>query len=244
MKLRFALVFACGIGLCAVARPSLAEDAEAAVVEVPSHLAALSDEEVSERLRFAEEKLDYRRRYAQAWQYGWLSFYGLGIAFQSYQAATTESAGHQADSIASAIKSVGGIADKLIRPLRARKGAEPLRAMPDATREDRLRRLVRAEEFLRTDATQADRRFSILRHAGNVATNSIAAVIVSQAFETDDDQAWESAGIGIAVGEIMIWSQPWWPRGHLEEYESRFGGQKVSWQILPTLGGATFHATF
>jgi hypothetical protein len=244
MKLRFALVVACGIGVCAVASPCLADDSEAVVVEVPANLAALTDEEVSERLRFAEEKLDYRRRYAQAWQYGWTSFYGLGIAVQSYQAATTESAGKQADYIASAIKAVGGVADKLIRPLRARKGAEPLREMPDATREDRVRRLAVAEEYLRTDAEQADRRFSILRHVGVVGVNSVAAVIVSQAFETDDDRAWTSAGVGIVVGEIMIWTQPWWPRGHLEEYESRFGGQKVSWQIVPTLGGATFEATF
>lgn len=246
MNLRLILVATIGLNVCIALGALAADDHPSPALEVPARLQTLSEEQVSERLRFAEERLDYRRRYAQGWQYGWTSFYGLGVAVQSYQAARTDSAGRRADYIASSIKAVGGIAEKLINPLRARKGAEALREMPDATREDRLRRLARAEDLLRTDAKQAQRRYSVLRHGGNIAVNSLAAVIVSNAFETDEDRAWKSAAVGMLVGEAMIWSQPWWPRRHLKEYEARFGlsGPQVSWQIVPTLGGAAIVATF
>jgi len=245
MRFRLLVATTLGLNLCVVLAARAADD-DSAPPEIPAHLQGLSDQEVSERLRFAEEKLDYRRRYSQAWQYGWTGFYGLGLAVHSYEAATTDSAGRRADYIASSIKSIGGIADKLINPLRARKGAEPLREMPDATPEDRLRRLARAEEFLRVDSKQAQRRDSVLRHAGNIFVNCGAALIVAKGFDTDEDRAWKSAGIGMAVGEAMIFSQPWWPRRHLREYEQRFGPMppQVSWQIVPTIGGAALVASF
>jgi hypothetical protein len=241
MKLRWIWITALGLNVCVAVRAHAGDEQPLAV---PSRLEALSDEEVNERLRFAEEKLDYRRTYANIWWKGWTGFYIAGVGVQGYKASNTDSAGKRADFIASVVKSVGGIADKMYDPLRARLGADPIREMPSETREERLRQLALAEELLRKDAKQADRRYSILRHVGNLVVNAGAAVIVTQAFDTSDKRGWTSAGIGFAVGEAMIWSQPWWPHQHLDEYESRFGGQKVSWQIVPTLNGAAIQATF
>lgn len=242
MKLRW-VVYVAVIALNLGAAGVKAEQDGGAVV-VSSHLQSLSDEEVNERIRFAEEKLDYRRDYANYWWKGWTGFYIAGVGVQGYKASHTDSAGKRADFIASVIKSGGGIFDKMRDPLRARFGADPIRDMPSATREDRLRQLAVAEKLLEKDAQQADRRYSILRHVGNLVVNAGAAVIVTQAFDTSDKRGWTSAGVGFAVGELMIWSQPWWPRQHLDEYQSRFGGQQVSWHIVPTLNGAAIQATF
>jgi hypothetical protein len=242
MKLHW-VVYLAVIALDVVGAAALRAEDNGAVV-VSSRLQSLTDEEVNDRLRFAEEKLDYRRDYANYWWKGWTGFYIAGIGERGYKASHTDSAGKRADFLASVVKSGLGIFDKMRDPLRARFGADPVREMPSATREDRLRQLAVAEEALRKDAQQADRRYSILRHVGNLVVNAGAAVIVTQAFDTSDKRGWTSAGVGFAVGEVMIWSQPWWPRQHLDEYESRFGAQRVSWHIVPTIGGAAIQATF
>lgn len=207
---------------------------------------ALEDREVRARLAYLEEHLEARRRYANLWWRGWTGFYALGVVVQSTRAGLTDDASERADLIVSAVKATGGVIKLLYLPLQAKDGASAIEAMPAATPEQRLQRLARAEEQLRANAAEADRRYSWVYHLLNVGVNVGGALIVWQGFD-DPARAWRSAGIGIAVGEVMIWSQPWWPSGDWEEYQRRFGdvaSGRVSWRIVPTAGGVALRGTF
>jgi hypothetical protein len=122
-----------------------------------------------------------------------------------------------------------------------------VRELPDVTRADRLRRLSVAEETLRRNAEASDRRYWWLSHVMNVGINAAGAAIVHAGWDAPT-RAWRSAGIGIAVGELMLLSHPWWYRSDYDEYERRFDAATrqptVSWHIVPTLNGLAVHARF
>ncbi|HYD47079.1 MAG TPA: hypothetical protein VEB21_01960, partial [Terriglobales bacterium] len=150
--------------------------------------------------------------------------------------------------IVGAVKATGGVVSQLIRGSATADGADPVRELPSATAEDRLYRLAVAEHQLRARAKESDGRFSLLRHGMNVAVNVAGAMIVWQGFEART-RAWRSAATGIAVGEIMIWTIPWYGRSELEQYEQRHNvrvpqGPRVSWGIAPSLNGASVQLRF
>ena len=158
----------------------------------------------------------------------------------------TDDSARRADFIVSAAKATGGVFSLLYSPLQAKDGADTIRALPSTTPEDRLRQLARAEEQLRINAEAADKRYSWTRHLANIGVNAAGALIVGEGFD-DRTRGWRSAGVGIAVGEAMIWSQPWWPAEEPDKYEQRFNKVstfRVSWHIAPTLGGAAVYGTF
>jgi hypothetical protein len=212
-------------------------------------LQALDEVEIDERLSYLERQLDDGRTHATLWHRGWVGFYLLGMVVQSVRAGLEDDAGKRADLIVSAVKAPGGAFNLLWSGLRAQEGADPVRALPAASRDDRLRRLAHAEALMLQDAEEAGRRWSWKRHAANVAVNSAGALIVWLGFD-ERTRAWRSAGIGMAVGEVMIWSQPWEAPGELKEYERRFDvtvePQKVgwSWDVVPTGNGAAIEVAF
>jgi hypothetical protein len=237
-------VVALAIGF--IATPLLAAEREES--ELPAHHASLSDEEVDARLDYLIRRLDDRRGYATLWWRGWTGFYALGVVVQSTRAGF-EDRDHsaRADYIVSAVKALGGTINLLRHPLAWTGGADVVREHPNETREDREARLALAEETLRERAEAADRRYGWLSHVMNVGINAAGAAIVHAGWDAPT-RAWRSAGIGIAVGELMLLSHPWWYRNDFDEYERRFDRTapepKVSWHIVPTLNGVMVHARF
>jgi hypothetical protein len=65
----------------------------------------------------------------------------------------------------------------------------------------------------------------------------------------DAEDAAISTGVGIFVGEILLWTKPWRSLADLEAYRRDFtrnGPHRpdVSWWIAPTLGGASLEVRF
>ena len=109
-------------------------------------------------------------------------------------------------------------------------------------------RLRIGEELLRENAKESASRWSWKRHAANVAINVAGGLIVAEGF--DESRGWRSAGIGIAVGEIMTFSHPWKADKDLVEYEQRFGTtpdlapRPITWNVAPSLGGVQLSVNF
>ena len=233
------------VGLLLGSVPAWAEDAEKDL-EAPARLAMLSDAEVDARLQYLEQSLDDRRTYAKWWWRGWTGFYALGVGVQSTRAAIESEDGKQADLVVSAVKALGGTINLLRHPLAWKDGADPVRELPNETREDRLARLALAEKMLHEEARAADRKYKWISHVANIGVNAAGAAIVHGGWN-DRTRAWRSAGVGIAVGEIMLWTSPGWHRPAWDEYERRFdpaAASRVSWRVLPTIGGVAVEARF
>lgn len=230
------------LALDGVVRGVRAEDAPPQ--EIPYRIERMGDAEVQRRLDFLVERLDAHRDYAWAWWTGWTTFYGLGVVVQGTRAGLSEG-GKRADYIVSAVKATAGVATLLARPLEAKDGADKVRAVPDDTLEDRRRRLAVAEEQLRTNAEVSRRRYNPLRHMLNAGVNFAGGAIVAKGFG-DPKRGWRSAAIGTAVGEVVFFTQPWWPANDWEEYERRFDetDPQVSWRVVPTADGIALRVDF
>lgn len=232
--------------VCAAAAPGVAWAEEPIAGAVPERISRLSDREVEQRLAYLEEHLDAGRDYAWWWWNGWTAFYSIGVVVESTEAGLADSSAKRADYIIGAVKATTGTILLLTRPLEAKDGADAVRALPGTSQADRRRQLVAAEERLRRNAEASNRRYSWQRHVTNVALNTAGALIVWKGFD-DRTRAWRSAGIGIGVGEAMLWSQPWWPKQDWEDYQRRFDGggeRRVSWHIAPTIGGVALQVNF
>ncbi len=186
------------------------------------------------RLQWLVDRADSHELYADLWWRGWIGFYGVGVVFQSTRAGLEDDAGQRADLTVGAVKAVIGVTRLYFSRPVARLGSEPLRveALPDE--ETCLERVAQGETLLRQAAHESDRRWDWKAHFFNVALNTAGAVIVTQAFH--EKGGWTSGGIGIAVGEAMLWSQPWHGRSDLEEYEATFAAApptRASWTLMP-----------
>ena len=79
-------------------------------------------------------------------------------------------------------------------------------------------------------SARADTRYSWRRHLLGIATNLLGGAAIWTLGNGRD--AAESTLIGIAVGEVQIWSQPWRAAGDLRDYEARFpDADQTAWSV-------------
>jgi hypothetical protein len=188
--------------------------------------AAARDAEVQARLRFLERSLDGEVATAEAWTWGWVTFNTAAASYEIYNAAHSRGP-DRVDAIVAVGKAGIGIAGRLIRPLYARRGAGELVALPSATPAEREAKLRVAERLLARNAREADLCHQWLPHLMSVALN-VAGAIVTWAVADAPALAWRQAGIGVVVGEIVIWTQPRQALRDLAEYRRRFAGERAS----------------
>jgi hypothetical protein len=183
--------------------------------------AAARDAEVKERLAFIERRLDGEVASAEAWTWGWVTFNSVSGVIEVYRAVGTGNHAERVDEIVGAAKAVVGIAGRLSKQLHARHGASELRPYRQATAKERELKLEAAERFLKRNAHEANTAFTALPHALNLAINIVGAFVV-WGVGNSPSTAWQSAGIGVAVGELAIWTQPRRAQKDLGAYQRQF----------------------
>jgi hypothetical protein len=211
------------LALAVIASTALAASAPARAGEPDP---GAREDEVAERLRFIERHLDAQVAGAEAWTGGWATFNVAAGGFEIYRAAGTRDRAARTDDIVGVAKATIGITGRLARPLHSRRGAAELRGVPDATPSERERKLALAERLLYRNAREADLCRQWLPHVINVALN-VAGAIVVWAVSDAPGVAWQSAGIGIAVGEVVIWTQPMKAKRDARDYQRRFGDERA-----------------
>jgi hypothetical protein len=188
-----------------------------------------TDDEVEARLHFIQTRLKAESVQAHAWEYGWGVVDIAGAGFGAYQIAQSHSTAETADGIVGVVKSVGGVAGLALAPLKTARGAHELDDLSDATPEDRAKRLQLAESLLRRNAEESDVRYSWKPHVINAAINLLGGVVTGLC--GDWARGAQSAGIGLAVGELQIWTRPWNAKRDLRQYRREFGG--LAFQSIP-----------
>ena len=187
----------------------------------------LSARELEARLAFLEDSLEDPELHADVWWWGWLSFYSAGAVAQGVRIGfvdgEADDAGAQrADLAISMIKAIGGAVSMLVQPLNAMSGARAMQAIEGTTHADDLLRLEAGEDALAENALESERTYWWLRHSLLVAVNAAHFFIMWLGYD-DPEKGAISASVGIAIGELAIWTQPWQPRGRYEEYRAMVG---------------------
>jgi hypothetical protein len=192
------------------------------------------DDEVVARLHFIETRLKAETVQAHAWEYGWGVVDVFGAGYGAYQVAQSSNRAELTEGIVGVVKSVGGVAGIALAPLKTARGTHELDDVPDTTPDERLKRLVIAESLLRRNAHEADIRYSWKPHVISALLNIAGGVIIGVV--GDWAKGAQSAGIGLAVGELQIWTRPWQAKRDLREYRRAFGG--LAGSDVPRLSSA------
>ena len=228
-------IAAMAVGLGLAATP--VHPVQAAQRRLTLDLTGLSDASVTERLDFLVQRLDAEQTGAALWQYGWSAFNGGTLIADAVEAATDDDRKDRNTHIVRAVEGFYGILDLWLRPLPARFGADPVRALPRATAADRRGRLARAEELVSRGADRAEAPYTLLPHLTVLGVNLVAGLAIWQL--ADLPHAYRTVLPGLLIGEAQIWTQPHGPAGDAADYRENFGGGSTAanWWLTPEPGG-------
>ena len=204
-----------------------------------------TDADIDQRLRFLEERLDDSELHGQIWWYGWLTINSGATLAGGLSAGLSDDNDDTVKNATNATKAAIGLTRMLINPLEARFGADGIRDLPEGTREEKLAKLPAAEDQLKRNAARADRRWSVARHAGNVAINVAAGTFVALRGETG--HAFEVGVGGFIGGLAFILTEPWGPAQDWEDYQALTGGDRSSFDVLVSTlpeGGGTLNLRY
>jgi len=218
-------------------------DEQTKPVEQPGPRAAPS-RDVDQRLAFLEDRIATQHLHAQVWWESWITFYGVGLIVQSARAIEATEPAERADLIISAVKAAGGVVRYAVDPMKGIQSFEPIPG------ESQAARLARGERTLRENADATTPFGPWYAHLINFGINGTGAVIVGAGFD-DWRQGLISAGIGFAVGELSLFTQPWEAGDDLEEYEAQFGERRRAQRVpqtqlrfVPMGAGGGLHLSF
>jgi hypothetical protein len=198
--------------------------------------AALSDEQVKERLEFITVALRAGQPAAKRWWYGWIAGYsagavGMGIAAATYKEKVIYTAellpvpedhDFQQDMAVGSATFALGVVGLLIDPFTPARVSKKLGALPETTGAERAAKHKRAEELLRECAAREKRGRGLTTHLLNIGVNAAAGVITSAAFKRPWTDGLVTFGIGEAVSLLNIFSQPMRATHDLKAYQMKY----------------------
>lgn len=227
---------------------SLGGCASAPLPHLSSPPATLPDAEVQRRLDFITRRLDASKLHGQIWYASWLAISAGSLAYGAVEAALDSKNGSRADGVGGIVLGGIGIGYITLVPLGARRGADPLRALPDATPEERRQKLERAQVLLQANAERARTATSSwTSHLAGVGLGVIAGAAVWAA-SGDAPPAILTGATAIAGSEAQFWTEPRQPRRDLEDYVRKFGlGPPATtrrWRLVPAPGGLALRLEF
>jgi len=245
------IAFLCGVVVCMLAAGRA--PGAGTCPEMSGADPALAARDADERLDFIRERLAGEASRGRIWNDAWSISYGLLTATQLVLVPVFEDTGTRADLYVGAGSSAVGLLALVILPLEVMSDSSELgrQLSEQGDQPDRCAVLERAESLLQSAAESEQLGVSFWMHAASALVNIGAGLILGLGFDR-----WESGAInaaaGIAIGELMILTQPSRLPGELQRYRSgefeSGGEQTVSWALLPGFsrsgGGLSFVLSF
>jgi hypothetical protein len=222
-----------------------ADPARAEVCPAPEGAPKVAQIDARERLDFLARAFDREIYDVDVWSWTWGSIYSAGVIAEGVALSVTHDRGARIDLTVGILAtgfgalSLYGLPLKLTLPLRASRSHWE----DDA---DRCADLARAERTL--VGVENDQSFAtgIFAHVGNVAVNAAIVLILGLGYGHWTSAAL-SGGIGVAVGETNLLTQPHHLRDVLARYRAGrldASDAKVAWSIAPVLTPQTQGVTF
>ena len=228
--------------------------------------AALSNEQVKDRLVFITNALEAGQPRARTWYYGWLAAYSAGAATMGVLSATnwktepdiqTFAPVPEVDNSFAQDMLVGsatfalGVAGLVMDPFSPVTAARKLKPLPETTALERLAKLKRAEELLRECAHRERSGRSLTTHMLNLGVNAAAGVVTAAAFKRPWTDGLITFATGEAVSLLNIFTQPMRATRDLKKYEAGYpaaaaasAAPRASWSLSVWPGGLGFRLQF
>jgi hypothetical protein len=202
----------------------------------PGDHAGLTDAQIDRRIQFLEQRLDDSKTHGQIWFWSWMTINSGSMVGNGIVAGLSGQHDDRVNYWTGAALGAIGVADQLLRPLEARYGADPVRGLPEATREQKLAKLRATENQLRRNALRAEGRHQIVPYAGNGVLALAAGLVVG---------LWGERGAGIETGvstliggTLYILTEPGRPEQDWEDYLAMTGRRTAAVDVDVVL--ATF----
>lgn len=183
---------------------------------------ALPDDEVSARLHFIEAHLEAGAPKALAWFGVWTTVYGGLTLGQGILLATTHVRKKQIGYIVGGIGTLVGTLSMVVMPMPAAFAALSLRGLPEATPEERRRKLAAAEHWLDRAADGEQFEQSWVVQASGVVVSVAIGLILSAGYHFFDS-AVENTFPGVVVAQTQVNTSPMQAVRDRVEYAKRFG---------------------
>jgi len=209
--------------------------------------AALSDDQVKERLGFLDNVLRSGQPRAKTWWYGWIAGYSAGAAVQGGLAIThwndtkldaqsrkVRDRGFAEDMLVGGALAALGAGALLVNPFVPAYGPNKLRHIPEGTPDERLMKLLKAEEILRQCAQREKDGRGWLTHLLNIGANAVAGVVTAAAFHRPWHDGLLTFATGEAVSLLNIFTQPRRAIRDLNNYEVRYLGKQGAYIAGPS----------
>jgi len=206
----------------------------------------ISDAELEQRLKFIETRLGKLNPNARYWQHGWTGFYTATAIGQPILAVNEDDNDGETNYIVGTVKSVGGLALMLLKPLPAVKSYDRFQSIPAQTRAERMHKLEQGEAMMRENSERALQRYGWKRHLMGIGANLLGGAMIAAYGDSSD--AVTSTAVGIAVSEAVIWSEPGRAAKDLDDYRDNFrnahGTGARNWRLVPMTGGIALNVSF
>lgn len=184
---------------------ALAAHARALTCPAPASAPRLEAIDPELRLRFVAAQLEREVNRMHAWSWSWGTTYAVATVTQATVLPFVADRGVRVDLGVGAVSAGIGSLALFLLPLRITLPAE--HALAETSDSDRCRVLAQLEEALAGGALVERLTKSWISHAGNVALN-VAIMLVLGLGYGRWQSAGISAGVGIAVGEANLLTQP------------------------------------
>ena len=229
------------------AAPVTAKPAEAPAKTAPS-------ETTDARLRFLLNHLDHAGPRLRTWWIAWVATYATLTVFQAVAVGVVpeifDDRGEARDlqrslAIGASASTLGLIFMGINYPPTFR-GSGSVRRLRDGTPEGEARALARAEALVRAAAKKQRFGRGWLSHVGGALVNLTAGLVIGLAFDRPVE-AGVTAGVGTAINQAQIWTQPMDAARAWAAYRKRFPGSpsradlapgpRLRWSFVPHPGG-------
>jgi hypothetical protein len=222
--------------------------------------AALSDDQVKERLGFITDALRAGQPHAKTWLYGWLAGYSVGAVTMGILSGPVwepngetllpvDESGAQ-DMLVGSATLLLGVAGLVIDPFTPATASRKLRSLPEANAAERLAKLRQAETILRECARREKNGRSMATHLLNAGVNAAAGVVTAAAFKRPWTDGLITFATGEAVSLLNIFTQPMRATRDLKKYEAGYpaavipAAPRATWSLSAWPGGLSFRLQF
>jgi hypothetical protein len=237
---------------------------------IPSGLAraqkaAVTDEEVKERLGYIENALNAGQPRAGTWWYGWIAAYltsavAEGILAGSHWADTKLENGETVHNrefakvmlIGTATSAID-VGSLFINPFVPVYAPGKLSSLPESTPEERRAKLEKAEELLRRCARCESSGRSWTTHLLTIGGNAAGTLVTKAVVHLSWGNAFLTFATSEAASLVNIFTQPTRATRDLNDYETKYlgkngislpGGPEHKWTLGVWPGGATIRYDF